>query len=152
MNFDVVMDLLQKSINQQYGKNVQIDIPRFKHDLITVYGVNLNSINIPLNMLMAIILKDTSLTDYANLYGVSYSSIQKNTIRYVTLVTKGKQKYIAQYELLHSKRMTENYGKKTEYLVQKNDKLREKLMEESYNSNKEVSSVIYNILKKYYNI
>lgn len=152
MNIDDVIKSLKQSLESKYGKVVEIDIPRFKDDLVNLYGENLSSVKSTLNMLEKILLTETTLSDYAKLYNVSYSSIQKNTRRYVTLTEKGNKKYIGQYELLHSKRMNENYGSKTEYLVQKNEKLREKLMEDSYKYNKEISSIIYKILKEYYNI
>lgn len=152
MNIDAVINLLKTNLKNQYGQDVEIDIPRFKDDLVNVYGENLNNIKSTLSILQSILVAEITLSDYAKLYKVSYSSIQKNTNRYATLTQKGKQKYLGRYELLHSKRISENYGSKTEYLVQKNEKLREKLLEDSYKYNKEISSIIYNILKEYYNI
>lgn len=144
MNFDDVI----KKMESKYT-NVQIDKARFKQDLQLVYKQNVNNINLPIVVLEKILFEPLSLSDYAEEYKVSYSSIQQNRGRYATLIRKGKNYCIAKYELFHGKR---GYGKTTEYLVQKNHKMIDLLREDSLKSGKSIPSIIYNIIRKHYNI
>lgn len=134
------------------GRLFNINKPKFENDLKNEYQQDLKNITLPMVVVEKILLEPVTLKDYADANGVSYSSIQQNKERYSSLTLQGRNYFVAKYELLHSKRLNENYGNRTEYEIQRNPKLLDQLMRDSYDQDKAIESVILNILKDHYGI
>ena len=153
MNINQLFNALSNILQQRYpGRKFHINKPKFKEDLQKKYGQNLDNITLPMNIIEMILLKPLPIADYAEANKISYSSIIKNKEKYCSLTTQSGVYCIAEYELLHNKRLGENYGKQTEYLISRNDKLVDALLEESYKQNKSVPSIIYTILREHFGV
>ena len=153
MPIETVFDLLKKILENLYpNKKFQIDKTKFKEDLTTKYNQSLHNITLPMSIIEKILLEPVSLKAYAQAHNVSYSSIQKNTNMYCSLSKQGSNLYIARYELFHSSRLQDHYGKQSEYYISKNEALVDILLEEAARQNKSVASIVYEIVRNYYKV
>ena len=153
MTIEQIFDSLSAMLQAKYpGRTFHINKPKFKDDLQNKFNQDLNNITLPMNVLEMILLNPLPVADYAEANGISYSSIIKNKDKYCSLSTHGGVYCIAEYELLHNKRLGENYGKQTEYIISKNQILVDALLVESYKHNKSVPSIIYTILRKHFGV
>lgn len=149
MNEQQMFDALEKRLQILYPERTfLIDKPRFKEDLKREYDQDLENITLPIKALEKILLTPVTMEEYASINNISYSSIQKQQYYYCSLQDEKIPYTIAKYELLHSKRLSVNYGKTTEYYISQNPELVEKLLERSYEQGKSVPSIIYSIVKK----
>lgn len=147
MNIENVYTLLEDRLEGLYGNKVQIDKERFEKDLQNKYEVqNLQDIHVPISILEKIATTPVSLKKYAELNGVSYSTMQKNYRSYSSVKKDGRNITLAEYEIIHNKRINHYLVKILTEFIHTDDALMAKFTEEATKRNIDVDDLIFEVV------
>lgn len=151
MKFKELLKKVKEMLKTKYPDgHFYIDSNYLKKVLKDTYNEDLENISLSPQVVYKIIINsEIPVIDYAKLNNISYSSVVSNKKRYTSL-KKDKNRYtLCPYELLHSKRIENDFGGKIEWLIRNNHELRDKVLEIALERNKGIAESIVDVLREY---